>query len=145
VLTNDFPAIAAFVRQMTGAAIPTDASGIGWTRDGEIVCAAMYDHYTGRSITASIAKAPGAVMPPGFIRIIFDYPFKQLGCAKILAYIEDVNWKSKELVEKMGFVLEATVTDVFPSGSMMIYTMLADQCRWLENEDGQEHQDPRST
>jgi hypothetical protein len=145
VLTNDFPAIADFIQQMTGAAIPTDASGIGWTRDGEIVCAAMYDHYTGRSITASIAKAPGAVMPPGFIRIIFDYPFVQLGCTKILAYVEDVNWKSKDLVEKMGFTLEATVTDVFPSGSMMIYTMLAENCRWLENEDGQEDQDPQST
>lgn len=138
MLTSDLPAISAFIQKMTGATIPTDATGIGWVRDGEIVCAAMYDHYTGRSITASIAKAPGAVMPPGFVNIIFSYPFIQLGCAKILAYIEDVNWKSKQLVEKMGFVHEATITDVFPSGNMMIYTMSAENCRWLEKEDGKQ-------
>ena len=82
--------------------IPSDGSGIGWPRDEEIICAAMYEHYTGRSITASIAKAPGAVIPPSFIRAIFDYPFVQLGCTKILAYIEDTNWKSGDWSRRWG-------------------------------------------
>ena len=33
----------------------------------------------------------------------------------------------------MGFREEATISDVFPSGNMIIYTMTADTCRWLEN------------
>lgn len=134
MLITTFPMISRWVQELTECSIPEQGgSAVGWLRDDEITCGVMYEHFTGKSITATIAKAPGAVMPPGFIRAIFDYPFRQLGCTKILAYIEDTNWKSRELVEKMGFREEATISDVFPSGNMIIYTMTVDTCRWLEN------------
>jgi hypothetical protein len=139
MLITDFRPVAEWVQEMTECSIPEEGGmAIGWTRDGEITCGVMYEHYTGTSITATIAKTPGAVMPPGFIRAIFGYPFSQLGCRKLLAYIEDTNWKSRELVEKMGFREGASISDVFPTGAMIIYSMLADDCRWLEKEDGKE-------
>ena len=38
--------------------------------------------------------------------------------------------------QNAGFVLEARVSDVFPSGEMLIYTCTPEQCRWLEKENG---------
>ena len=83
--------------------------------------------------------APGAVMPKDFLWTIFDYPFNQLGCDKMVALIADNNWKSKNLVEKMGFEKEAEVANYYPAGeSLLIYTITKQQCRFLEKNDGQE-------
>ncbi len=142
MLTSDYRAVATFVQVLTDCSLPEEGgAAIGWVRDDSITCGVLYEHFTGRSITATIAKANGAVIPPGFLRAIFDYPFKQLNCEKILAYIEETNWKSRQLVERMGFKEEAKVSNVFPEGDMIIYTVTAEECRYLENEDGQENKD----
>ena len=112
-------------------------SAIGWTRDNELTCGVFYEHHTGKSITATIAVAPGAVFPKDFLWAIFDYPFVQLGVWKMLAYVAEANYKSQALVEKMGFVKEAVISDYYPDGDLFIYSMTKQQCRFLEKENGQ--------
>jgi L-amino acid N-acyltransferase YncA len=138
MITTDRDLVSKWVGNMCEADFRSAVAAIGWTRDDDLTCGVMYEHFTGRSITATIAAAPGAVWPRQFLRAIFDYPFKQLNVQKILAYIEEANWKSCALVERMGFSVEAKVQHVFPSGAMLIYTVTADKCHWLESENGQE-------
>jgi hypothetical protein len=137
MLITDVPSVATWVANMAEADPRLTVGAIGWTRDDEITCGAFYETYTRRSITATIAVAPGAVMPKEFLRAI--YPFVQLGCEKIVALIAENNWKSQNLVEKMGFVREAIVADYYPEGDLFIYSMTKSQCRFLEKDNGQEN------
>lgn len=138
MIITDFDTISKWLSDKTECTIPRpeDGSAIGWTRDGELTYAIMYEGYTKRSVEVTFAAAPGAVMPKEFLFAIFHYAFKVLGVFKMVAKIEATNWKSVRMVEKMGFKLEARVKDVFPSGAMEIYTLTVDDCRWLENENG---------
>jgi len=141
MLTADFSLISKFVAEAVGCPIHDRGNAaIGWMRDDELVAGVMYEHYTGASIEATIAVAPGAVLVKAFMRYIFDYPFKQLKVNLIIISVAESNWKSRNLVEKMGFVKEAEVAGVYPDGSMLIYTMTPGQCRWLEKEHGQVEQ-----
>lgn len=134
--------IAQFVRNYTDCLIPMDgAAYIGLEKDGEVIAGVMYDHYTGASITATIAKAPDAILTREFMWAIFDYPFNQLGCNMIVAYVEEHNHKSVAFLRKAGFQHTAEVPGVYPDGAMHIYTMTKAQCRWLEKADGKEIQD----
>jgi len=142
VLTSDFPRVAAFVADRAQCAVPSSGSAaIGWLRDEDLVAGVLYEHFTGASITATIALEPGAVMVRQLLWAILHYPFKQFGVDKVLAFVNESNWKSRTWLEKAGFTLETQVGDVYPDGAMMIYTMTKARCRWLEKENGQEIKD----
>ena len=135
------PEVILWVAKRTEANPRPAQSAIGWMRDDELTCGIFYEGYTGSSITATFAIENGAVFPKDFLWAIFDYPFRQLGCKKMVALVAESNWKCRNMVEKMGFILEATVADYYPDGAMQVYTMTAEQCRFLEKEYGQENQD----
>jgi L-amino acid N-acyltransferase YncA len=136
VITTDFEFVSSWLSEKTECTLPREGQCIGWTRDGELTYGIMYEGYTRRSVEVTFAAAPGAVMPKEFLFAIFHYAFKVLEVFKMVAKIEETNWRSINMVEKMGFIREARVEDVFPSGAMVIYTLTAEQCRWLENENG---------
>jgi len=138
MLTIDTPTVATWVANMADADPRLTVGAVGWLRDDDLTCGAFYENYTRRSITATIAVAPGAVVPKEFLRAIFHYPFVQLSCEKIVALIAENNRKSQNLVEKMGFVKEAVVADYYPEGDLFIYSMTKQQCRFLEKDNGQE-------
>lgn len=136
MIITDFDTISSWLSNKTECTIPREGQCIGWTRDGELTYAIMYENYTKRSVEVTFAAAPGAVMPKEFLFAIFDYAFNYLGVTKMIAKIEEVNWKSINMVEKMGFVRECRIQDVFPSGAMVIYSLAVEDCRWLEKENG---------
>lgn len=135
MLTTSLPDVVKFVCQAVEAALPDPqlSSAIGWMRDDEVVAGVVYEHFTGASITATIAVAPGAVVVKEFMREIFSYPFKRLGVNLIIAFVAESNWKSRNMVEKMGFTKETEVVGAYPDGAMLIYTITPAKCRWLEN------------
>lgn len=133
-------AVIEWVANRTQANPRSAQAAIGWLRDNELTCGVFYEGFTGSSITATIAVEPGVVMPKDFLWAIFDYPFRQLGCTKMLAYVGNNNHKSQRLVEKMGFTLEASIVDYYPGEPLLIYSMYADLCRWLEKEHVEEDQ-----
>ena len=136
MIVTDFDRVSEWLAEKTDCTIPRQGVCIGWTRDDVLTHGAMFEGFTQRSVEATIAAAPGAVMPKEFLFAIFHYPFKVLEAYKIVAKIEETNWRSINRVERMGFKREARIEDVFPSGAMVIYTLTVDDCRWLENENG---------
>lgn len=137
MLISDLYKVGKWVSEKTECVVTPHTAAIGWqNEDGEITCGVIYDHFTEQSIVGTLAIKKGAMVPKQFIWAMFDYPFNQLGVGKVIAYAEDANVASVAALTKLGFILEAWVEGVFPSGGMSIYTMTKPTCRWLEKQNG---------
>ena len=136
MIVTDSRAIVFASAALEGHEFRPNAKAIGWERDGVILSAAVYEDYTGSSVTATIVNTPGCVLNRDFLHAIFHYPFHVLEVGLIIAFVAESNWKSRHLVESMGFVLEHQIAGAYPDGAACIYTMTLAQCRWLEKENG---------
>ena len=137
MITNDAQRVAEFASGMLdGHQFRTNATALGWERDGELLAGVVYEEFTGASVSATIVNTPGAVFNRDFLFAIFDYPFRVLGVNLVIAYIAESNWRSRHTVESMGFRLEHQIVGAYPDGAACIYTMTPAQCRWLEKENG---------
>lgn len=66
------------------------------------------------------------------MRVIFDYPFRQLQVKRITAPVASCNRHAQEFMNRIGFELETTLKDAHPQGDLLIYKMTPDKCRWLK-------------
>ena len=108
---------------------PEGAQTIGLEKDGEIVAGVWYDDYNQQAVTTHIAITGGITKE--YLRVIFDYPFMQLGVQKIIAPVLEDNSQSINLVEKMGFQQETRLKNVHPLGDMLFYVMDKTDCKYL--------------
>jgi len=100
---------------------------------GNITAGVLYDYCNGASVCVSIAVER---MSREFLRVIFDYPFNQLKTNVLIAWVAEVNAKSRRLVEHIGFVLNSRIANGDPTGDLLIYTMNRSQCRYLGGSNG---------
>lgn len=138
MLITDLLRVSKWVARRADADPEGAEAAIGWTRDGQITCGVFYEHFTHKSITATLAIEPGAVVPKEFLWAIFDYPFNRIRVWKVIAYVAENNTRSRTAVEKMGFVFETSIADYYPEGALLVYSMVKPDCRWLEMKNGKE-------
>ncbi len=108
---------------------PEGAQTIGLAKDGAIVAGVWYDDYNAQSITTHISII--GKITKEYLRVIFDYPFIQLGVQKIIAPVLEDNAKSIKLVKKMGFNEETRLKNVHPAGDMIFFIMNKRDCKYL--------------
>lgn len=136
-IITDFGVITKWLAPRAECTIPAEkAAAIGWVGEHDITAGVMYEDYTGASVRATIAVDPPGSLTKGMVYEMFRYPFITLGVDKIIACVEKCNQASLTLLERLGFVEEAVVTDVYPSGDMIIMTMTRTECKWLEENHG---------
>lgn len=109
----------------------TDYEVIGWERDGAIVAACVFNHYSGNDIWVSIAADGHQRLTRGFIRACFHYPFNQLGTVRITVIVASRNTRSIAFVEALGFVREGRARLSFEGDDGIIFGMLRTECKWL--------------
>jgi len=132
MLVTDINMVLPMVANRVEAIFPThDVTGIGWEQNGTVVAGVVYDHFTGTSVMATMAVDDAHVVKE-FLWAIFDYPFNQLGVGKILVNVEEANTISLKMLKRMGFIKEAYIEGVFPSGAMIIMSLVKENCVWLE-------------
>jgi RimJ/RimL family protein N-acetyltransferase len=112
---------------------PKNCSAIGWERDGWIVAAVVYDQFFWPSISGHIVSDGSRNWAcRAFIRAMFDYPFRQLECARITAPVADGNSQAIRFLEKLGFKLEGRLRKAMPDGrDRLIFGILKEECKWL--------------
>lgn len=107
-------------------------SAIGLLENEEIIAGVLFDSWNGASICMHVAAVPGKRwMTREYLRICFAYPFQQLRCNKILGLVGSKNTVAQRFDEHLGFVLEATLEAAHPDGSLLIYSMTKEKCRWV--------------
>lgn len=99
------------------------------------IAACLFEGCNGASIMMHLAGVGGKWMNREFLWFCFYYPFEQLKVHKTIGLVESDNTKSRQLVEHLGFTLEATLKDAAPKGDLLVYTMTKDQCKWLTLKD----------
>lgn len=111
---------------------PEAATAIGLVRNGTIVAGAMFENWNRKSVMVHMAVSGGRLTRE-FIGTIFDYAYRQLDCAKVIAPVDSTNGKSIALLENLGFLEEARVRDATLTGDILVYTLPRERCgRFLE-------------
>lgn len=119
-----------------GIWFPGRGTAIGKLNEaGELVAGVLYEDWNGANIVCHIA-GEGNWATKEFLHIIFDYPFNQLGVKRITAPNASDNATSINLVKRMGFELECTLTQATPSGDLLLFRMFRDDCRFLKGRYG---------
>ena len=115
---------------------PQGAEAIGLARARRVVAGVIYENWNGASCVCHIAVA--GLLTKRYLWTIFHYPFVHGGLRKIIAPVSEGNAKSVRFVKKLGFKLEAQILDASPEGSIHLYTMRRDECRFIGERYGQE-------
>ena len=123
--------VLAFVNQHQKLAAVAGMKGIGLEEDGELIAGVVYEGFNGANIWMHVAAVPGKRwLTREYLRVCFDYPFNQLGVARVSGYVNETNMAARRFDEHLGFTLEATLEGASADGkNVMIYKMLKANCR----------------
>ena len=108
---------------------------IGLERRGEMVAGVVYENWNGASFVCHIVVE--GLMTPRYLAAIFHYPFVHCGATKIIAPVAESNEESVRFCRKLGFQEEARLLDAHPDGSLLLFTMEPEACRFIEERYGQ--------
>ena len=131
--------VGSWIQSHGGGYYRNGAQCIGLERGGMLVAGVMYDYFNGASIYTHIAVS--GTLTREYLHVIFDYPFRQLRAKVLIGLVAGSNARARRFVQHLGFSLTATIPEGYPDGSLLIYTMRRDQCRWLRKE----HEQAEST
>lgn len=98
---------------------------------GELLAVVIYTRFSPWNCEMSVASASPKWASRGFIRAAFHYPFKQCGMNRVTAAVEPDNTKSIDMLERLGFVREATLAEWFGDKDAYVYRMTRKECKWL--------------
>lgn len=122
-------------KKIFGKFNPHASETIGLQRRGDMVAGVIYEGWNGRSCVCHIAIE--GLMTPAYLAAIFHYPFVYGGLEKIIAPVSEGNEESVRFVKKLGFRKEAQLLDAHPDGSILLFTMSKDQCKFIKERYGQ--------
>ena len=112
---------------------PSDAPSVGILQGGRIVGGVVYTMYTGNGIMMNVAGADRSWLTRSFLRTVFEYPFKQLGCSRVSGLVRVDNKDAIRFDERLGFVREGVIRKGDEDGTdLILYGMLKEECRWLD-------------
>ena len=111
-----------------------DARCIAFRRrsDNRMLYGGAFNEYRGRDVQYHAACDDPKVLTRSRIRLLFRYPFEQLGVSRISCVIAASNSRSRRVVEGLGWTEEGTVRKFYADNEdAKIYGMLREDCRWI--------------
>lgn len=111
------------------------STALGVVRDGKLLGGVVYSNFNGHDIHASYAFDSPAWASKAVLRILFGYPFNQLGVVRMTAVIGRKNKHARKMIERLGFKLEG-VHPLAADGRQdaISYGLRRDKCRWIANK-----------
>lgn len=112
----------------------TMCHAIGIMDGANIIGSVVYSHYYGHDMQMTIATVSPRWCTRGVLRALFDYPFNQLGCARVTAVTTKRNKAARKLLGRLGFVLEGVLRNGYDGRRhALVYGLLRDDCEWRVN------------
>jgi len=92
----------------------------------------LYNNWEEKNVSMHIASVTPKWCTKSVLKVIFTYPFMELGVNRVTAAIREGNTKSRSLVERLGFKQEGELRHYYDTGeSDIIYGMTKEECRWI--------------
>lgn len=124
---------------------------IGFAIDDELIAAAAYRHFRelphGNDIEIAFAAISPRWCTRGNLAVIFEYPFRQLNCARLTAIVQQSNKRSRRLIAGecssgkgksagLGFKREGVIRKGWDGReNAIVYGMTRQEAqRWLEKD-----------
>lgn len=104
---------------------------------GKILGVVVFSRFTQGNCEITVAASDPRFITKRFALAVASYPFVQLECRRVTAIIAVSNAKSLSLAQQLGFRMEGTLRNWFPSGDAYILGLLREDCKWLKDTDGQ--------
>lgn len=109
--------------------------GIALLRDGVLVAATGYDHWTPNSVQMHVWVPHPKKLGPAFVRESFRYPFEIGGRGLVVGITPSDNAAALRFNKHIGFREVYRVKDAWSEGvDMVVQEMRKDECRWLRKE-----------
>ena len=105
---------------------------IGLEEDGKPIAAVVFNLFSGCDIAMHVAAEGKRWMSREYLRTCFAYPFIQLGCRRVTAYVSSRNETAWQFVRHLGFQQEGLMREAVPDDDVMVYGMLKNECRWIQ-------------
>ena len=130
--------VARWVYQQLGAEPVLPCQAIGVIRGKQLVTGWVYHqtdqtpHVVELTVAAKARDGISTWMRPDLLKVMFAYPFVQLGAERLQVIVARKNKKARKVVKHLGWTYEGMARKAGPNGEdMAIYSMLRDECRWL--------------
>lgn len=125
-------ATLAFLRQHEVIATASeDYQAFGVVRNNKLIAVVGYKGFHARTCTMN-AAGHGHWLSHEFLRVIFDYPFRQLNLVSVFAIVDEHNYPSLKLIKHVGWKEVYRVKDGSARRGDLIYLeMRREDCRWL--------------
>lgn len=110
---------------------------IGIEDGGKLICGVVYSNfiqYQGKPISAevSIAAVNRKWCTRKNLKVLFSYPFLQLGVERLQATIALDNTEARDFNERLGFTVEGIGRKAYFDGrDCVVSSMLKHECRWI--------------
>lgn len=107
------------------------------SQSGSILGVVIFSRFTTGNCEITVASCTPHFITKRFAYAVALYPFVQLGCRRVTAFIAVDNAKSLSLAQQLGFRIEGTVREWFPDSDAYILGLLREDCKWIKDEHGQ--------
>ena len=114
--------------------VPEECRWIGSvTDDMQIMGVVVYSRWTKHNCEMSVASVTPRFMTRAFLKVVFGYPFNELGMARVTAVVEADNHKALDMNRGLGFKDEGILRNWYGEGrDGVVMGMLKDECKWLK-------------
>jgi hypothetical protein len=101
--------------------------------DGTPLGGVVFTGYLHASIIMHMAGVETNWASRDFLWMVYDYAFNQLGVRKCIGLVASDNSRALSIDLRMGFRVEAKLTEVTADGGdMLILTLTKADCKWLK-------------
>lgn len=114
-----------------GTWIKGRGTALGLVRDNQIIAGVLYEDWNGANVNVHIAANGVNWLNREFLRVMFDYPFRQLGCNRLTSVTYSGNHASLRFQKHLGFEHEAVLREAHPTGDLIVMAMHRDKCKWF--------------
>ncbi len=128
--------VSEWVRKSLGVESFGPHSAIG-IDDGGLICGVVYSNFIQHkgkplSMEVSIVAVNRKWCTRKNLRVLFSYPFLQIGVERLQATIATDNLRAREFNVRLGFKVEGIGRRAYFDGrDCVVSSMLKNECRWI--------------
>lgn len=130
----------AWANSLLGRQFDPRTESVTWLtsldQTGNILGVVIFSRFTTGNCEITVAAKDARFISKRFAYAVAYYPFWQLQCRRVTAFIAVENEKSLSLAQRLGFRIEGTVRNWFPTGDAHILGLLREDFVWLKDFHG---------